>query len=169
MMNYFSKTAAKKQVVPKVYSQLVQVEMVIEHITNADIRDTQITFLVKLGQTYNANTQDAEQTSRLVDTYWINLLGGNTAFGFFINPEIGTVFVAGPLSELFLLDIDSKKLGELTEGPYGILRGLGIEEAVAAKYIKQLNEGLCLLLIRTTTTNFDDLEDYFGNTVFNTP
>ena len=67
-------------------------------------------------------------------------VGAKDRFRVFFNREIGTVFIAGPLSELFLYDVDGKKLGELSSRPYGILRGLGIDETDAVAYIRKLNE-----------------------------
>lgn len=98
----------------------------------------------------------AKQKNKELKTYWENLLGQNTKFGFFQNPEIGTTFVAGPLSELFLRDVDGKKLGAMTVGPYGSLRGLGNEEPIAADHIKKLNEGRYLLFVRTNRFNLKD-------------
>lgn len=162
MMKNYIRTSATKHVVPKVFARLVQVELAIERLTKTDYADTQLTLLVKLGETYNVDKGVAEQNNRELESYWKNLLGPNTEFGFFQNPEIGTVFVAGPLSELFLHDVDGKKLGAMTGGPYGILRGLGIEEPVAADHIKKLNEGRYLLLVRTSRFDLDGFENHLG-------
>jgi len=153
------RTSDMKHIVPKVFAELIQLEKAIERLTKTNDTDTQLTLLVKLGETNNAHKRFAKQKNKELKTYWENLLGQNTEFGFFQNPEIGTIFVAGPLSELFLHDVDGKKLGAMIEGPYGILRGLGIQEPVATDLIKKLNEGRYLLLVRTKRLVLKDLED----------
>lgn len=153
------RTSVMKHIVSKVFAQLAQLEKAIEHITKTNDTDTQLTLLVKLGEINNAHKRVAKQKNKELKTYWKNLLGQNTEFGFFQNPEIGTIFVVGPLSKLFLHDVDGKKLGAMTEGPYGILRGLGIEEPAAADHIKKLNEGRYLLLVRTNPFDLKDWED----------
>jgi hypothetical protein len=155
---------AKKHIIPKIFAQLTQVERAIKHSTKTNGMDSQFTLLVKLGQTYNAERRLAEEKNKELKTYWRKLLGAKTDFGFFYNPEIGTIFIAGPLSELFLHDIDGKKLGALTEAPYGILRGLGISEPEAIDNIKKLNEGRYLLLVRMNRFDLKSLEDTFEKT-----
>lgn len=157
VMKNFIRSGGKKHVVSKLYVHLNQVERAIEYIVKTDDTDTQLTMLVKLGETSNATYPFTELTNIQMETYWRNLLCKNTEIGFFQNPQIGTIFVAGALSEVFLHDINGKKLGAMSGGPYGILRGLGVEEPEAANYIKKLNEGLYLLLVRTSRFDFEGL------------
>ncbi|MFS4418136.1 hypothetical protein [Maribacter sp. 2307ULW6-5] len=79
---------------------------------------------------------------------WEKVLGAKTSFGSFEHPELGTIVLAGPLSELFLQAVNGKKLAELTEGPYGILRGLGLDGETAREHIRALDKGEYLLLMR---------------------
>lgn len=149
---------AKKDVVSKMIAQLSEVEKLIERASLHN-GNTQLTFLLKLDQKFQGDITESKEIYVKLKAYWQKLLGPKTDFGFFRNAEIGTLFVAGPLSEVFLFDIERKKLGELCGGPYGILRALGITEAEADRQIKKLNEGLYLLLIKEKPKDLIFLED----------
>ena len=95
---------------------------------------------------------------------WKGLLGAETDFGLFSNPEVGNVFVCGPLVSLFLHDLDGKALGEMTAGPYGILRGLGISEKDVTYYLKKLIDSHYLLLIRGKDKELEEVENTLAKT-----
>lgn len=97
-----------------------------------------------------------------IKEYWKGLLGAETDFGLFSNPEVGTVFVCGPLVSLFLHDLYGKALGEMTAGPYGILRGLGISEKDVTYYLKKLIDCHYLLLIRGKEKELEDIENWLA-------
>jgi hypothetical protein len=143
----------------KIIGQLSEVENFIEHTTRLN-SDPQLTLLLKLGQHYQDNGPEARERYATLKAYWKKLLGASTDFGFFYNAEIGTIFIAGPLSEVFLYAVKHKKLGELSGGPYGILRGLGITEKEAATQIKNLNEGRYLVLIKRNLSTINLLKAY---------
>ncbi len=148
----------EKRFFSKIFDRLSEVEKVVKLIREDTVSDTQLTLLVKLDQSYRTDAEEAKERDERLKTYWKKLLGPKTNFGFFTNREIGTIFIAGPLSEIFLHDLDGKKLAELSEGPYGILRGLGIDEAEATNYVKKLNEGRYLLLVRGHSFDITGLE-----------
>lgn len=148
----------EKRFFSKIFDQLSEVEKIIRSIQENTISDVQLTLLVKLENSYCTDSQEAREKKEQLKTYWEKLLGPKTNFGFFTNREMGTIFIAGPLTELFLYDIDGKKLAELSEGPYGILRGLGIEEAEATNNVKKLKEGNYLLLVKGHRFDIDGLE-----------
>lgn len=149
----------EKRFFSKTFDQLSQVEQAITFVLAENPLDPRSTLLVKLDKIHHTELWEAEEMNERLKTYWKKLLGPKTDFGFFYNREIGTVFIAGPLSELFLHDVDGKKLAELSEGPYGILRGLGIDDTETASYIKKLNEGRYLLLIRGNGLDLNALEN----------
>jgi len=148
----------EKRFFSKVFDRLSQVEKVIKSMQEDTVPDTHLTLLVKLDQSHSTNTQEAAERNEQLKAYWKRLLGSDTEFGFFHNREIGTVFIAGPLSALFLHDVDGKKLAELSEGPYGILRGLGIDEPKATNYVKKLGEGHYLLIVKGHPFDLNGLE-----------
>lgn len=96
--------------------------------------------------------------------FWKSCLGPTSEFGLFCNPDIGMLFIAGSLVSQFLHDMDGKTLGEMHSVPYGILRGLGITEKNASKYLKELNESYFLLLIRGYDYELDTMESLVINT-----
>jgi len=148
----------EKRFFSKIFARLSEVEKFIELIQGDTASDTQLSLLIKLDRSYGIDTKEAKERNDRLKTYWKKLLGPKTNFGFFTNREIGTVFIAGPLSKIFLHDLCGKKLAELSEGPYGILRGLGIEEAEAINYVKKLNEGHYVLLVRGHSFDITGLE-----------
>ena len=149
----------EKRFFSKTFDQLSQLEKIIRLIREDTILDVQLTLLVKLEKSYRADIQDAAERIEKLYSYWKILLGPKTNFGVFNNQELGDVFIAGPLTELFLHDVDGKKLAELSEGPYGILRGLGIDGTMATNQVKELNEGNYLFLVKGNRFDIDGLED----------
>ncbi len=147
-MNLKISKTTEKRFFSKIFDQLSQVEKVINLIREDAVSDMQLTLLFKLDQSYRTSTKEAKEKNEQLKAYWKKLLGPKTNFGSFTNREIGSVFIAGPLTDLFLHDLDGKKLAELSEGPYGVLRGLGINNTEATEYVKKLNEGHYLLLVR---------------------
>lgn len=110
-----------------------------------------------LGKKLNGSKENLKE-------YWKGLLGADSGFGLFINPEVGTVFVCGPLVSLFLHDLDGKALGEMTAGPYGILRGLGISEKDVTYHLKKLIACHYLLLIRGKNKELEEIENSLAKT-----
>ena len=96
-------------------------------------------------------------------TYWNGVLETKTDFGIFGNPEFGTLFVAGPMASQFLNDISGEPLGTMSAGPYGILRGMGVNEDKVNTYLKLLKEGHYLLFIRTYTQQWKMIKEQLGN------
>ncbi|WP_138111177.1 hypothetical protein [Maribacter sp. ACAM166] len=158
------RATATKYVVPKVFAQLTEVERAIKNSTKTNDTETQLTLLVKLDGANYADIGRYEEKNNKLESYLKALLGPNTEFGFFYNREIGTIFVAGSLSEQFLHDIDGKKIGELSEGPYGILRGLGISAPEATDAVKRLGKGKYLLLVRGNRFAQNDFEAIWDKT-----
>ncbi|MFD0797324.1 hypothetical protein ACFQZJ_07625 [Maribacter chungangensis] len=128
----------------RVFIDLGGVAKALNSIGTKNISDTEVTLLLKLEEDDPNTNREIEKIKKRLTNIW----GSKLAFGFFHNIDIGSIFIAGPLSEVFLFEIDGKKLAELSEGPYGILRGLGIGETVAASHIKALMHGDYLLLKR---------------------
>jgi len=158
IMNIQVPKTGEKRFLSTTFNNLAKVEKAITFLKAKKTVDLQLTILIKLDTYAHTDIQKVEKKNRQLVAYWKKWLGPKTDFGFFRNPEIGTVFIAGSLSELFLHDIDGKKLAELSEGPYGILRGLGIYETQAADNVKKLNQGHYLLLFQNQSFNVEGLE-----------
>ena len=131
----------------KTTAQLSHVEKWVEFIQE-NSRNTQLTVMFKLGKYYQGEGA-------------LEVLGPKALFGLFFNQDIGTVFVAGPYSPVFLQEVDGKKLGAMSEGIYGILRGLGLNDNETTLAITKLAEGRFLLLCKTWVTK-EDHTKYFN-------
>lgn len=127
-----------------VLNDFEEVIMALQAIDSDNVPHTEATLLVPSKSSMEVVQQKMEQIRSSSKYIW----DARTPSGFFKNPKVGRVFVYGVLSEVFLFDIDGIKLAELSEGPYGILRGLGMNESQATFYIKALANGKLLLLIR---------------------
>lgn len=135
----------------KAYKEKWQLENAIEIINENGISKSDLSVLLK---TSNQNNFDKKEMISFVKY----LIGTTAAIGTFTNPEIGTILIGGSLTSLFLHKIQKKSLAEMTTGPYGILRGLGAPEKNTALYLKLLNEGYFLLIVRGFENEFISLE-----------
>jgi len=144
---------AKKGFLFKEYLQLLQVEKALKIIKKNDPSNLQISILGKFIQGYSND----ENIS--LEAYWKKLLGFSNDFGIFSNPEIGTLFIVGALTSMFLHEVEGKALATMSTGPYGILRGLGASQLQAEIYLKTLSKGSYLLIVRGTDDKLKVLEE----------
>ena len=128
-------------------AQLIYVEKWVEFLTEND-SDSHLTIMFKLGQ-QNLNDVSAADLKSKLENYWQKILGPRTEFGLFYNQDIGTVFITGPYTGLFVQEVNGKKLGALPQGLYGILRGLGLNNKETSDALEKLAEGQYLILGRT--------------------
>lgn len=142
----------------KSYQYLWQLEEGIEKIHKNTSQRLQLSVLGRLNKEYISNNKEIIESKKALKSYWNGSLGENSHFGLFSNPEIGTLFIAGSLTSQFLNDMDGKSLGEMVSGPYGILRGLGVTEYKATGYLKALNNGHFVLLVRGYDNQLDKIE-----------
>ncbi|NNE77513.1 MAG: hypothetical protein HKN31_10630, partial [Pricia sp.] len=104
----------------KAYHHLWQLEKAIEAIKENASSSLQLSVLGKMTEEYEATDKQTLRAKNDLKSYWEGLLGENTDFGHFYNPEIGTLFIAGRLASQFLHDLDGNVLGAIASGPYGI-------------------------------------------------
>jgi hypothetical protein len=142
----------------KNYHHLWQLEKAIQAIQEYDATQLQLSVLGKLGDDCIANDKQLKTAKKDLKEYWKGSLGSTSDFGLFCNPEIGTLFIAGYLASQFLHEISGKTLGEMTSGPYGILRGIGIAEKDSFTFLKALNEHAFLLILRGYDDELDRAE-----------
>lgn len=139
------------------YGRLWQLERAIELVKKISFENVQISVLGKVSQKCIL-TDKVIRVKEELKMYWKESLGVDSDFGIFCNPEMGTLFIAGNLVSQFLHDIDGNILGEMSSGPYGIFRGLGIGETDTAKYLKLLNNYQFLLILRGNDQQLDVLK-----------
>lgn len=139
---------AQKQIHFKTYHNLWELERGLQRIKSKKELHVQVSVLGKV-VTYEEDTSlNDSKESTTIKAYWKSLLGNSVTYGNFYNPEISNVFIVGPLASTFLHKINGKPLAMLSAGPYGILRGLGVSEAHTTMYLKMLNSGIYLLILR---------------------
>ena len=139
----------KPHVFFKTIAQLIYVERWVEFLAE-NASDAHVTVVFKLGQR-NLDKLDSLVLKSKLERYWKRVLGPTTEFGQFYNQEIGTVFITGPYAAMFVQEVDGKKLGALSEGLFGILRGMGLNREETFHAIEKLREGQYLVLGRTST------------------
>ncbi|TLP74267.1 hypothetical protein [Maribacter sp. ACAM166] len=131
----------------------------IETIKKKRLVNTQISVLGKIDDSLVEDNSISRSKQKEFKEFWRQLLGSPADFGFFFNPEIGTIFIVGSLVSTFLQDVEGTKLGAMSVGPYGILRGLGIEPEHASSHIKILGKGGFILIIRGYDQDLLKLEE----------
>lgn len=159
MMKATIKKQEQKHFFIKSYKQLWQLEDAIQKIHKSTIAEVQLSVLGKLTEECISSTYVALKAKEELKRYWKGSLGQTSDFGVFCNPEIGTLFIVGALVSQFLHDMGGKVLGEMLSGPYGILRGMGVSENNASKYIKDLNKGYFLMMLRGYDYELDITEE----------
>lgn len=148
----------KKRTLVKSYAKQCQLEKAIEKVLENREADTQLSLLGKLEDSYFVKNSSPLNEKEYIKNYWSRLLGIKEDFGFFFNPEIGTIFTVGSLVGTFLQDVEGTKLAELSAGPKGILRGLGIASDQTDVHIKTLIEGGFLMIMRGYNGDLKKLE-----------
>ena len=139
----------KPHVFFKTIARLIFVERWVEFLAE-NVSDAHVTVMFKLGQG-DLDKLDSVVLKSKLERYWKEVLGPKTEVGQFYNQEIGTVFIAGPYAAMFVQEVNGKKLGALSEGLFGILRGMGLDRQETYKAIEKLREGQYLVLGRTST------------------
>ncbi|EPR72341.1 hypothetical protein ADIWIN_2511 [Winogradskyella psychrotolerans RS-3] len=136
-----------KLFVIRTYQSLSQIETVISHITQQNNIPFQLSILGKL--TTNKTIAKKELKKIMPDTkqQLSAVLGKKFQVGYFNNPEIGTLFIAGHLTPTFLNKIDERELASLPTGLIGIFKGLGINTEEINSYLNELkNDNYCLII-----------------------
>tara|TARA_R110002049_G_scaffold87533_1_gene221852 strand:+ start:176 stop:709 length:534 start_codon:yes stop_codon:yes gene_type:complete len=90
-------------------------------------------------------------------------LGKNVKTGYFNNPTIGIVYCAGPLTQLFLEEINGSVLGAMQTGVEGILRGLDVDKECATVSTEKLAKGHYMLIVSGDPNDISKLKLQLGN------
>jgi len=128
------------------YARLEQLKKALIRIKKEDNINSQLSVIGKF------SNEKLDKNENELKDYWRTELETTAEFGFFKTPELGSVFIIGSLTPLFLHEVDGKVLGAMSTGFYGILRGLGAYKFQAETYLKALKNGNYLLILRA----FDD-------------
>ncbi len=151
----------RQQFIVRAFDALWVLERALEIAQKTPNDNLQISVLGKVGNECLNGERRVLGAKKALKKYCQGILGKQSDFGWFCNPEIGTLFVAGSMTAIFTHLIDGKTLGAMSSGPYGILRGLGIGEEAVLDHIKKLNKGDFLLVVRGFRSDIDRLAGQF--------
>ncbi|TYC10557.1 hypothetical protein ES677_11490 [Bizionia gelidisalsuginis] len=123
------------------YSEFKQIENLVHTINKSDT-SLQVAILGKVTQ------QDLNNSTVAMELRCNTLFEPISNFGIISNPEIGDFFVAGAFATMFLQEVNGKKIGAMSMGPYSILRGLGVHQDSVNHHLKKLISGSYILILR---------------------
>jgi hypothetical protein len=138
----------EKQVFIKSYPEFLLVEKAVKVINQNKNNHLQLSILGKIVEQNKVDKRKLIITKETIETKFKSLFEFPIGFGMLTNPKIGNIFITGFLVGTFLQEIEKKNIGSLSTGPYGILRGLGIDRDRTTFYIKALQKGNYILILR---------------------
>jgi hypothetical protein len=148
----------QKLFVIKTYSSLSQIETVLSTIAQNNKRPLQLSILGKLTTNKTITKKELQQLIADIKQQLSAVLGKQFQFGFFHNPEVGSLFIAGHLTPTFLNKVDEKELASLPAGLSGIFRGLGIDVDDINSYLNKLKNDSYCLIIRAESSVLNTIE-----------
>jgi hypothetical protein len=138
---------AQKIFVISTYKRISQIEVVLINIAQKNNRPIQLSILGPFTSDKISAKKELEKIIADKKQQLSNLLGKEYQFGYFNNPEIGSLFIAGHLTPTFLTKVDERELASLPAGLSGIFRGLGISTEDIHRYVTELkNDSYCLII-----------------------
>ncbi|TXD58665.1 hypothetical protein ES044_11680 [Polaribacter sp. IC066] len=108
----------------------------------------QFSILGKLAKNKGSTKKELEKTTTQTKQQLSTSLGQQFQFGYFIHPDIGSLFIAGHLTPTFLTKVDENELASLPSGLLGIFRGLEIKTEAINGHLTDLKNGNYCLIIR---------------------
>jgi hypothetical protein len=157
-MNLKIQKANPKRVFLKSYISFQSIEIALKIIKEHKNKNLQISVIGK----FNQKTLNNVETLASKENRFKRLFESSKDFEILSNPEIGTIFITGFLASLFSQEVELKKIGSMSTGPHGILRGLGINEERVTHYIKILNKGNYLLIVRGEKNKLTIIENHLN-------
>lgn len=137
----------QKLFVIRTYPSLLQIETVLSTIAQEKNIPLQLSILGKLTTNKTITKKGLEKIIADIKQQLSAVLGKEFQFGYFHNPEIGSLFIAGHLTPTFLNKVDERELASLPAGLAGIFRGLGINIEDINSYLTALkNDSYCLII-----------------------
>ncbi len=137
----------QKLFVISTYKRISQIEVVLINIAQKKNIPVQLSILGSLTSDKISAKKEQEKIIADKKQQLSSLLGEEYQFGYFNNPEIGSLFIAGHLTPTFLTKVDERELASLPAGLSGIFRGLGISKEDIHRYVTELkNDSYCLII-----------------------
>jgi hypothetical protein len=153
----------EKQVFIKSYAEFLLVEKAVELINQNKNNHLQLSILGKIVEKNKVDKRKLIVAKEIIETKCKSLFEFPIDFGMLTNPEIGNIFITGFLVDTFLQEVEKKTIGSLSTGPYGILRGLGINSERTTFYINALEKGNYLLILRGYENEINPSIDLLDN------
>lgn len=136
----------QKKFIVRTYEKISQIGIVIPIIFQNN-RQFQLSILGKITTNKKTPKTALDKTILEIKQELTTVLGEEFKFGYFFNPEIGSLFIAGHLTPTFLTKVDERELASLPAGLSGIFRGMGIDKEEINNYLTALkNDKYCLIL-----------------------
>jgi len=163
-MNFKRQKANPKRVFLKSYIDFQSIEIALKIIKEHKNKNLQISVIGKFKQTKLNDVKNLVSIENVIENRYKKLFESSKGYEILSNPEIGTIFITGFLASLFSQEVELKKIGSMSTGPFGILRGLGIDEEKVTHSIKILNKGNYLLILRGDENELTTIEDHISIT-----
>ncbi|WP_452229141.1 MULTISPECIES: hypothetical protein [unclassified Lacinutrix] len=152
-----TKETNQKRVFLKSYPNFQQIEKTIKALKLSQNKDVQVSIIGKFNPDYLEDRKKQIALENEMEKKCKALFAYPIDFGILSNPEIGTIFITGFLVSMFLQEIERKEIGAMLTGPYGILRGVGIDQESATMSLKALQLGNYLIILRGFEKGTEDL------------
>lgn len=137
----------QKLFIINIYERIPEIETVIARIVRKKI-PVQFSILGKLTNNKSCTKKELKKTTEQTKEELSTILDQQFQFGYFNNPEIGFLFIAGHLTPTFLTKVDENELASLPSGLLGIFRGLEIKTEDINGHLTALKNGNYCLIIR---------------------
>jgi len=153
----------EKSVFIKSYPEFLLVEKAVKVIDKNKSTHLQISVLGKISEHHKVEEKKNSIAKDIIEAKCKSLFEFPNDFGMLTNPKIGNIFITGFLVGTFLQEVEKKTIGSLSTGPYGILRGLGIDRDRTTYYIKALQKGNYILILRGYADEMNQFIDILDN------
>jgi len=153
----------EKQVFIKSYPEFLLVEKAVKVIHQNKNTHLQISILGKIIKHNKVDEKKHSEAKEILEAKCKSLFKFPIDFGMLTNPKIGNIFIAGFLVGTFLQEVEKETIGSLSTGPYGILRGLGIDKDCTTYYIRALQKGSYILIVRGYANEINQFIDILND------
>ncbi|SDS24127.1 hypothetical protein SAMN05216503_2425 [Polaribacter sp. KT25b] len=150
--------AQHKEVILKSYPEFQQIEKAVNILKKLKNNNLQVTIIGKLDEENLDDKLNEINLEKSMEKKCLALFEPPLDFGILSNPNIGTIFIAGFLVSMFLQEVEHKKIGVMLTGPFGILRGLGINKERTSFYLEALHRGNYLFIVRGYDTEINQIK-----------
>jgi hypothetical protein len=131
----------------RTYNKLSKIETVVDSIAQKNEITLQLSVLGKLTNNKKITKKELQKSTSEIQQKLRFILAKKFKFGYFYNPEIGFLFIAGHLTATFLNKVNERELASMPAGLLGIFRGLDGSTAEINNYFRDLkNDNYCLII-----------------------